>query len=47
VPAPEKLEWVTPKMSLMEAGSTDGNKLQDPKNENILPSKPTYYAGLS
>jgi hypothetical protein len=24
MPAQEKLEWVTPKMSLMEAGDTDG-----------------------
>ena len=24
VPAQEKLEWVTPKISLMEAGDTDG-----------------------
>jgi hypothetical protein len=23
VPAPEKLEWVTPKISLMEAGETE------------------------
>ena len=26
VPAQEKLEWVTPKISLMDAGDTDGNK---------------------
>jgi hypothetical protein len=25
VPAQEKLEWVTPKISLMEAGDTDGS----------------------
>ena len=24
VPAQEKLEWVTPKISLMDAGDTDG-----------------------
>ena len=24
MPAQEKLEWVTPKISLMEAGDTDG-----------------------
>jgi hypothetical protein len=24
MPAPEKLEWVTPKISLMEAGDTHG-----------------------
>ena len=26
MPAQEKLEWVTPKILLMEAGDTDGNK---------------------
>ena len=26
MPAQEKLEWVTPKISLMDAGDTDGNK---------------------
>ena len=26
MPAQEKLEWVTPKISLMEAGDTDGTK---------------------
>jgi hypothetical protein len=26
VPAQEKLEWVTPKISLMEAGDTEGRK---------------------
>ena len=25
-PAQEKLEWVTPKMTLMDAGDTDGTK---------------------
>jgi hypothetical protein len=25
MPAQEKLEWVTPKISLMEAGDTDGS----------------------
>ena len=25
VPAQEKLDWVTPKISLMEAGDTDGS----------------------
>ena len=25
VPAQEKLEWVTPKISLMDAGDTDGS----------------------
>ena len=27
VPAQEKLEWVTPKISLMDAGDTDGGKV--------------------
>ena len=26
VPAQEKLEWVTPKISLMDAGDTDGKR---------------------
>jgi len=26
MPAQEKLEWVTPKISLMDAGDTDGSK---------------------
>ena len=28
VPAQEKLEWVTPKISLMEAGDTDGKTVR-------------------
>ena len=28
MPAQEKLEWVTPKISLMDAGDTEGNKLR-------------------
>ena len=35
----EKLEWVTPKISLMEAGDTDG--------KIGLPAEPTYSAGPS
>ena len=27
MPAQEKLEWVTPKISLMEAGDTEGGKI--------------------
>ena len=27
VPAQEKLEWVTPKISLMDAGDTEGGKV--------------------
>jgi hypothetical protein len=30
LPAQEKLEWVTPKISLMDAGDTDGK----PQNNN-------------
>jgi hypothetical protein len=36
VPAQEKLEWVTPKISLMEAGITEGKlntaPIENPKN---------------
>jgi hypothetical protein len=39
MPAQEKLEWVTPKISLMEAGDTDG--------KIGLPAEPTYSAGPS
>ena len=32
VPAQEKLEWVTPKISLMDAGDTEGSgKIKSPK----------------
>ena len=34
VPAQEKLEWVTPKISLMEAGETDGSAKVPIFNEN-------------
>jgi hypothetical protein len=34
MPAQEKLEWVTPKISLMEAGETLGNKLRIYYKEN-------------
>ncbi len=33
VPAQEKLEWVTPKISLMGAGDTDGSKAKGPPAE--------------
>jgi hypothetical protein len=33
----QKLEWVTPKISLMEAGETDGNKDTTVPNEQTLP----------
>ena len=35
MPAQEKLEWVTPKISLMDAGDTDGSK-----NPNISETDP-------
>ncbi len=31
MPAQEKLKWVTPKISLMEAGDTEGNKTGGPE----------------
>ena len=36
LPAQEKLEWVTPKISLMDAGDTEGKRLIRP-NEQITP----------
>ena len=35
MPAQEKLEWVTPKISLMEAGETDGSGKINNSNEFI------------
>ena len=40
VPAQEKLEWVTPKISLMDAGDTDG-KQQQANNEKGQASGPS------
>ena len=37
IPAQEKLEWVTPKISLMDAGDTDGTKFNYYKFEITLP----------
>ena len=34
VPAQGKLEWVTPKISLMEAEDTEGGKYFDPFKEH-------------
>ena len=34
MPAQEKLEWVTPKISLMDAGDTDGSKNHEYKFED-------------
>ena len=36
VPAQEKLEWVTPKISLMDAGDTDGRKSHVNNNESTI-----------
>ena len=33
MPAQEKLEWVTPKISLMEAGETHGKNPNDSEDE--------------
>jgi hypothetical protein len=41
VPAQEKLEWVTPKISLMEAGDTDGKPYG---NLEPNPFGPTEFA---
>ena len=35
MPAQEKLEWVTPKISLMDAGDTEGNKFFTTLEGNI------------
>jgi len=44
LPAPqEKLEWVTPKISLMEVGDTDGIKQQN-QNEDIPTANNNFAA---
>ena len=35
VPAQEKLEWVTPKISLMVAEDTEGSKIQDNLEQHL------------
>jgi hypothetical protein len=40
LPAQEKLEWVTPKISLMEAVDTDGNKTNK-KNQEFKYGSPS------
>ena len=35
VPAQEKLEWVTPKISLMDAGDTDSKAINKVENNVI------------
>jgi hypothetical protein len=42
MPAQEKLEWVTPKISLMEAGDTDGKvdkRPNTPRPSQALPDR--------
>ena len=38
MPAQEKLEWVTPKISLMDAGDTDGGKIDRNCIEGYAPA---------
>jgi hypothetical protein len=38
IPAKKKLEWVTPKMTLMEAGDAEGNKTGSTKEINTFGS---------
>ena len=42
VPAQEKLEWVTPKISLMVAEDTEGKR-----NTTPVENPPTFSAGVS
>ncbi|WP_161955939.1 hypothetical protein [Synechococcus lacustris] len=42
VPAQEKLEWVTPKISLMDAGDTEGKSYTQP-----IENPPGSNAGVS
>jgi hypothetical protein len=41
MPAQEKLEWVTPKISLMEAGDTEGTKGKTLKYELVFTYGPS------
>ena len=38
MPSQEKLEWVTPKISLMEAGDTEGKFNFGTEGQNITPN---------
>jgi hypothetical protein len=40
MPAQEKLEWVTPKISLMDAGDTEGTQKVTLGVENIIQTTP-------
>ena len=41
LPAQEKLEWVTPKISLMDAEDTEGNKNNQYKSEKLFLAGPS------
>ena len=49
VPAQEKLEWVTPKISLMDAGDTDGSNKADQwtKEQTFVHPWGVFPAGVS
>ena len=48
VPAQEKLEWVTPKISLMDAGDTDGsNKAAWTKEQTFVHPWGVFPGGVS
>ena len=44
MPTQEKLEWVTPKISLMDAGDTDGGKVVFGNSEKTVGNN--KYAGI-
>ena len=44
VPVQEKLEWVTPKISLMDTGDTDGGKVVFGNSEKTVGTN--KYAGI-
>jgi len=46
VPAQEKLEWVTPKISLMDAGDTDGSGKITVPNESKTPVNSVFSAAI-
>ena len=45
-PAQEKLEWVRPKISLLEAGETEGGKIKN-GGEYIVKGLPDPFLGPS
>jgi hypothetical protein len=40
-----KLEWITPKISLMEGGDTDGSKISSSKEQNNVTIGPNGTKG--